>query len=252
MSNLALPIRPMVHDLAEPSVAEYRELLQLAGYCLEVSNSDDLDRVFERMHRLLPFESVMVANLVMNPARGFEVSGIFGQGEAAQPSEVCARPEDLNGSPLLENVLSELGRWASRLNYYVLNACGHPSVLFTYNSRLASCSHQQRVSLLCLSHPDVSELLRQRQVLEYLIPHLDAAMHRMAPASSGSALPVRLSNREKDVLAWVSRGKSSWEASCILGISENTVKFHLTNIYNKLNVRTRVEAVVKASELQLI
>jgi DNA-binding NarL/FixJ family response regulator len=48
-----------------------------------------------------------------------------------------------------------------------------------------------------------------------------------------------LSKREIQVLKWTAIGKTSWEISSILEISERTVNFHLGNITNKLGVSGR-------------
>jgi two-component system, LytTR family, response regulator len=48
-----------------------------------------------------------------------------------------------------------------------------------------------------------------------------------------------LSERETQVLKWTAIGKTSWEISSILEISERTVNFHLGNIANKLGVSGR-------------
>lgn len=48
-----------------------------------------------------------------------------------------------------------------------------------------------------------------------------------------------LSKREIQVLRWTAIGKTSWEISSILEISERTVNFHLGNITNKLGVSGR-------------
>lgn len=61
-----------------------------------------------------------------------------------------------------------------------------------------------------------------------------------------------LTARELDCLYWVAVGKSTWEISEIHGISENTVKFHLGNIRDKLDVTTRAAAVAKAFRLGLL
>ncbi len=61
-----------------------------------------------------------------------------------------------------------------------------------------------------------------------------------------------LSKREMDVLMWLKEGKTNWEISCILQISESTVKYHLENIYQKLNVGTRSGAVAAAISAGLI
>ncbi|MGZ2386106.1 helix-turn-helix domain-containing protein [Rhizobium brockwellii] len=62
----------------------------------------------------------------------------------------------------------------------------------------------------------------------------------------------RLTQREKECLSWVAKGKSSFAISRILGISEHTVHFHIKNILLKLNVSSRFVAVQKAARLGLI
>ena len=54
-----------------------------------------------------------------------------------------------------------------------------------------------------------------------------------------------LTFREKDIFALVSRGMSNKEVARSLKCTERTVKHHMTNIMQKLNVRNRVEAVLK-------
>ncbi len=62
----------------------------------------------------------------------------------------------------------------------------------------------------------------------------------------------RITHREKEVLNWVATGKSNWEIAKILSVSEHTVDFHLRNIFRKLQVNSRITAVVKAIRLNLI
>ncbi len=57
-----------------------------------------------------------------------------------------------------------------------------------------------------------------------------------------------LTPRETEVLKWMKNGKTNWEIAVILGITERTVKFHITNILAKLNASTRSHAVALAFE----
>ncbi|KXF82893.1 helix-turn-helix transcriptional regulator [Enterovibrio coralii] len=63
---------------------------------------------------------------------------------------------------------------------------------------------------------------------------------------------ISLTKRETECLLWVSEGKSSWETSVIIGCSERTVVFHLTNAMSKLGCANRYQAVSKAIILGLI
>ena len=63
---------------------------------------------------------------------------------------------------------------------------------------------------------------------------------------------ILVSARELDCLKWMAAGKTAWEASVILGISERTVRFHLNAAREKLNCMTTTQAVAKAVSQQLI
>jgi DNA-binding NarL/FixJ family response regulator len=52
-----------------------------------------------------------------------------------------------------------------------------------------------------------------------------------------------LTNRETEVLNLLSKGLANKQIAIALGISEHTVKFHVSSIYTKLNVTNRTEAV---------
>jgi DNA-binding NarL/FixJ family response regulator len=62
----------------------------------------------------------------------------------------------------------------------------------------------------------------------------------------GSRDPDRLTDRELDVLRQVVAGLRNKEIAATLGISENTVKFHLRNILEKLHAQSRAEMVARA------
>ncbi|MGV0759372.1 LuxR family transcriptional regulator [Tistrella mobilis] len=58
--------------------------------------------------------------------------------------------------------------------------------------------------------------------------------------------PRRLTAREREVIAWTAAGKSAWEASCILGIAEDTVNKHAASAARKLNAANKTQAVAEA------
>ena len=53
-----------------------------------------------------------------------------------------------------------------------------------------------------------------------------------------------LSNRESEVAELVTKGMSNKEVANQLFVTEKTVKFHLTNIYKKMNVKSRAQLIV--------
>lgn len=58
--------------------------------------------------------------------------------------------------------------------------------------------------------------------------------------------PVRLTQRENDILAMLGKGFSNKELANVLGVSADTVKTHIKNLFRKLNVSDRAEAVREA------
>jgi DNA-binding CsgD family transcriptional regulator len=75
--------------------------------------------------------------------------------------------------------------------------------------------------------------------------------------SSGRPIPGRetaitLTPRQVECLFWVQQGKSSRDIGVILGVSHRIVERHVFRACQRLGVRTRVQAVVRARSLGLV
>lgn len=111
------------------------------------------------------------------------------------------------------------------------------------------------------------------EAMGMLLPYIDAAFRRVSllpmqrenaliVLSENEVLPlsdanleivqgdVRLSNREQEIMQWVSVGKTNVEIGQILGISPRTVRNHLQNIFRKLDVMNRAQAVYEVEQLR--
>ncbi len=62
----------------------------------------------------------------------------------------------------------------------------------------------------------------------------------------------QLSNRQREVVNLLQQGQSNKQIALALGISERTVEFHLKNVYDKLQVSSRVELVLKLGESTVV
>ena len=99
---------------------------------------------------------------------------------------------------------------------------------------------------------DIAAVLRQTWSggnVYYAVPRAQAVTGRVAPEVEP---PVVLTERERTVLGALAAGKTTAEISRQLWLSEHTVKYHLTNIYRKLEVSNRAAAVRRAFEHELV
>jgi len=90
-----------------------------------------------------------------------------------------------------------------------------------------------------------------------LKPEVIARVLSSAPGSSsrrerGKAGEISLTERELEVLECAAQGERNKEIAARLGITERTVKAHLTSIYNKLGVDSRASAVAVAIQRGLL
>ncbi|HEU4492948.1 MAG TPA: LuxR C-terminal-related transcriptional regulator, partial [Rubrobacteraceae bacterium] len=88
----------------------------------------------------------------------------------------------------------------------------------------------------------------------YYLRKLLAVLERdvFSTASPGTRLSEPLSERELEVLALLAAGKTNRQISSELFVALSTVKTHVKNIYGKLDVRNRTQAVSRARKLELL
>lgn len=95
---------------------------------------------------------------------------------------------------------------------------------------------------------DPVKLNRMIADLQLLAVHAQDAAARLLV----SAKAPRLQPRQLEILKLTMEGKSAWVVGSLLGISENTVNYHLKQLFKQLDVSTKNHAVLKAMELGLL
>ena len=78
----------------------------------------------------------------------------------------------------------------------------------------------------------------------------EVGAHLMSPPQP--VVDFRLTDRELEVLVLLAEGLTNQQSALKLSISQSTLKFHMTNIFQKLGVQTRSEALVLAAKNNLI
>jgi len=95
---------------------------------------------------------------------------------------------------------------------------------------------------------DLRELRSTLAPMNYFASCLHSSVRRL----QGDRQVPRLSARQREVLHWVASGKSTWDISEILNISERTVYFHLDGAARKLDTQGRMATCARALALGLL
>jgi DNA-binding CsgD family transcriptional regulator len=150
----------------------------------------------------------------------------------------------------------------------VLDALGKPDQALAFFTVAHRYSMEQPVALFYIDFeeqlsPEQFAIVRERSKsidpeteLERLLAELRMAEQVSSPALSPAVPPQTLlsplTERELEILERVSNGMSNREIAEELILSTGTVKWYLSQVYSKLGVDSRTQAVARARELELL
>ena len=103
-------------------------------------------------------------------------------------------------------------------------------------------------SCITMAGKDIDRRHRAKQSLHLMsmfTHHQAIRLHELGKRKTTSTAN-RLTLRERECLQWAARGKTDWETSRILQISNNTVSVHIAKATKKMTATNRTEAVAKA------
>ena len=111
-------------------------------------------------------------------------------------------------------------------------------------------------SFFCFAGTKLTPETRHITVCNMVAPLLHQAYMWVLPTKvrtlMGHPVVPNLTEREKEMLKWLKQGKTNWEISVILRISESTVKHHFRNIVSKLDATGKAHAMAKALQMRII
>lgn len=240
---------PFYNEVLRPMKIRYQMGLVLyAGEDLSVSCSvNRSDRDFtERERGLLSMAAPHIANAIGDAVgretlreNGSRLEGLF---ETSGRGVIVI---DVNGS-----VLQLTDRARSLLDKYFpgepREGLGLPERLRNWVGLLAqnaATSWQTPYSL----KPEKREL-RVSRIFDLLKAETTLLLEEKPHLSPTDLRPLGLTNRQAEVLYWISRGKTDETIADLIGTSRRTVEKHLENIYRILGVETRTSAAMAAIE----
>lgn len=175
---------------------------------------------------------------LMDSKKGFSAVFFHNDEMAIGALAACAEkglrvPEDLSFIGFDDMPMSAMSNPALTTIRQPLHEIGEESARLMFNLLTAESEANETVSVNSRFDPVVVER---------------DSVSRYGSKQSGQ----RLTPRESECLSWASQGKTAWEISVILAISQNTVTFHLVNAADKLNANNRTHAVAIAIRERVI
>lgn len=240
---------------------ELKKLMRIMNDCLYAQSREDVLRIIDQLNEIIPFNAA-----------------------------ILCRKADKNGTALLDESVNHSYPEGWLRNYYkdklflldpIAIASTHVNGPFTWKEAYSKIEMTNRLRAFINTAEDFglkegvtySSHTRQEDkvdtlmsletsghkvdeeylaIVEYILPHIHEVIVRIdETVRVPEALPD-LTARERETLKWAYEGKTAWEIGVILSISERTVKFHLNNIYKKLNVKNRSQAVAKAARYGIV
>ena len=234
---------------------ELKKLMCIMHDCLSARSREDILRIIDLLNEVIPFNAAhlgrqdstskeMFFDLSVNHSYPEDWAQIYIQNKLYQLDPVALASSNTQ-EPFTWamayreiDITNEIWEFIGLAEDY-----GMKAGVACRCSNTEQASVNSLISLETSGHKVADEYL---VIIEYILPHLHAAMGRIDKTAQIEEDHPVLTVREKETLKWAYEGKTAWEIGVILSISERTVKFHLNNIYHKLNVTNRSQAVVTA------
>ncbi len=246
--NITLPIAKLAAHRARLSLA-HGDVEAIASWACESDLGIDEESTFQD-----EFERTTLARVLIAEDRPEEALRLL------ERLLEAARAEGRTGSEIECFTLQALALRAAHDTAGAVNALaralslaeleGYVRIFVDEGAPMAALLQQvletQKEERLAATLPDISR--------EYVGTLLAAIKEETAPlprAAAGSPVDP-LSERELEVLRLIASGASNRDIARKLFVSLSTVKTHINNIYRKLEVRTRTQAVARARESKLL
>ena len=239
-------------DYKDFSKGEMVDILDIINLSLACSTRSDMSEALTRVKNLICADQVIGGIGVIDQKEGPKIFDLINVDYPHDWLAHYAKGSVYRTDPVLIHQLKVMKPqfWSEAYNAF-------PGEPYTDFARLASdfglrhgitagCSSAQKDIISVFSFAGDQNRFHEhhKKILDVVTPHLFQGFNRLHPGKN--LANCELTKREMEVIRWVGEGKSNWELSMILKISESTVKFHMYNIEKKLNASNRAHAVALA------
>ncbi|QSR89413.1 autoinducer binding domain-containing protein [Methylacidiphilum caldifontis] len=247
-------------DLSSLSKIDLLNLLEIYNSCLRIGHQKELHEILKKIQNLIP-SSLIACGLVKIHSFN-EVKKTLKIINHSFPNDLIAfylKLKYQHVDPVVKTALRLKGTIVRRTEIfkYFQDKLRHQYLkdasdigLLTGLSFGVIKPTVNLATLFSFCDKEIEKDPRHETILKALMYPLHLALLHLAQPQildrSNKQEQHTLTDRELEILKWVKEGKSNWEISCILNISEATVKFHLKNIFLKLEVQNRCQAVATA------
>jgi len=234
------------------------KVLDVVDTCIKAkSDPNDVAKILDKVSMLLPFERACVAVdnksefTLTSELQVFESNvrdswkNIYGQQEYWRVDHVLAALTKSNSAISWQTATDICNDVNNEFKHMYQEYMGKDGLSIQVNGK-------EGLTILSLAMREDYIGAEEHQVLEYIAPHIHEVFNRSGEMKRQNLRAPKLTQREIEVLHWATEGKSTWDISTILSISERTVKFHFCNVFNKLDVINRSQAVAKAINYGLV
>ncbi|MBI3359407.1 MAG: autoinducer binding domain-containing protein [Nitrospirae bacterium] len=257
--HVATHLKDVPPQLSDLTKQELYDLLEIAYAALTIHEDAGLQKLFLRIQKIIPCEHIVSGLGKVNCKEGSQnIVKIVNGSYPADWLSLYMRQGYASVDPVLlyhfrwfkTQVWSETFRRATATDEQKFIDAARWHGLSHGITMGIPDMHNLTGSLFSFSGKSIAKQPRDIAILEFLLPYLHAALTRTV--FSASADYPSLTLREREIILWMKEGKTNWEISQIVKISEWTVQFHVKNILKKLKASTRGHAVVIAMEHGLI
>ncbi len=234
-------------------------LLEITHECISCRSDADVRHLFEKARELIPSRHAYVISGYVDARRGIvPTDGVNINFPEEFLREYMARGYLRTDSVLKKSFATHRVQYTSERDparpREIISLLADFGMQEGYTNGSGPSSPADDGCVICFKGPSIGYEPRTAAIVEFLAAHLHLAISgvRQGEAESEADAPVVLSGREREVMAWLQEGKSSWDTSVILGISERTVYFHVGNIMRKLGAKNRPQALAIAARRGLL